>query len=241
MAARSGMSGVCTRRPAYSGRSRARGALFSVASLRGRFRLPPEARPRRAPRRTRTRSFAMTSRIGIGLSAAAIAACAGLAQAQSFTEGFEDGVFPPADWFIHNQSNPVNPTVQWRLGNVNHSGAGSARDDYNCGAGVSTLSDWLIGRQVAAIQNGDSFSFWTVADGDVFPDRMQARMSLAGASVNTGATESDVGDFSTLLLDINPTYTSGVYPTAAYGQFTVTVSGVPSATAGRFAFRYFVE
>ncbi len=182
----------------------------------------------------------MNTRTCIGLSAAGVAACAGLARGQSFTEGFEGAVFPPADWFIHNQSNPI-ATPQWRLGTLNHSGAGSARDDYTCGSGTSTLSDWLIGRQMTTLQNGDSISFWTRSDGDAFPDRMQLRMSLAGASTNTGTTEFDVGDFGTLLLDINPGYTSGVFPTTAYGQFTVTISGVPVATAGRFAFRYFVE
>ncbi|MBK9215519.1 MAG: carboxypeptidase regulatory-like domain-containing protein [Chloracidobacterium sp.] len=44
-----------------------------------------------------------------------------------------------------------------------------------------------------------------------------------------------------LLLDINPTYqTGGVYPEVWTLQ-TVTVTGVPSPTLGRFAFRYFVE
>jgi hypothetical protein len=49
-----------------------------------------------------------------------------------------------------------------------------------------------------------------------------------------------VGDFQTLLLDINPTYTLTGYPNA-WTQFTVTVSGLGSPTTGRMAFRYFVE
>ena len=51
---------------------------------------------------------------------------------------------------------------------------------------------------------------------------------------------SRVGDFTTLLLDINPTYTTTGYPNA-WTQFTVTISGVGSPTPGRLAFRYFVE
>ncbi len=43
-----------------------------------------------------------------------------------------------------------------------------------------------------------------------------------------------------LLLDINSTYTTTDYPNV-WTQFTVTVSGVPTATTGRFALRYFVE
>ena len=65
-------------------------------------------------------------------------------------------------------------------------------------------------------------------------------MSTNGASVNIGATAFDVGDFTTLLLDINPTYTIGGYP-EAWTQFTINLNGVPPGSTGRLAFRYFVE
>jgi hypothetical protein len=65
-------------------------------------------------------------------------------------------------------------------------------------------------------------------------------MSTNGASTNVGATATSVGDFQTLLLDINPTYTLTDYPNV-WTQFTVTVSGLGSSTTGRMAFRYFVE
>ena len=56
-----------------------------------------------------------------------------------------------------------------------------------------------------------------------------------------GATNTSVGDFSTLLLDINPTYTASGYPTA-WTQYTLTMRGLPAAGVnGRLAFRYFVE
>ena len=61
-------------------------------------------------------------------------------------------------------------------------------------------------------------------------------MSTNGASANVGTTSTDVGDYTTLLLDINPTLVTGVYP-VTYTQFTVTISGVPTATTGRLAFR----
>src|SRR4029078_5949387 len=77
-------------------------------------------------------------------------------------------------------------------------------------------------------------------DAPAFPDRLQVRMSTNGASSNVGTTATDVGDFPALLLDINPTYTTAGYPTA-WTQFTLVVSGVPSPTTGRLAFRYFVE
>jgi len=84
-------------------------------------------------------------------------------------------------------------------------------------------------------------TFWTRTVTTPFlPDRLQVRMSTSGASTNVGATATSVGDFTTLLLDINPTYTTTGYPNT-WTQFTVTVSGLVSPTTGRMAFRYFVE
>lgn len=70
-----------------------------------------------------------------------------------------------------------------------------------------------------------------------FPDRLQVRYSNAGASTNVGTSATDVGDFSNLLLDINPTYSLTGYPTD-WTQFSVTI---PAGANGRLAFRYFVE
>src|SRR5262245_42717951 len=66
-------------------------------------------------------------------------------------------------------------------------------------------------------------------------------MSTNGTSGNVGTLPTDVGDFTTLLLDINPTYTSTGYP-GDWSYFFVTVSGVgTTGVKGRLAFRYFVE
>ena len=90
------------------------------------------------------------------------------------------------------------------------------------------------------MKNGDKFTFWTRTTTGTFPDRLQVRQSTNGASVNVGTTESSVGDFSTLLLDINPNLTSTGYPTA-WTQYTLTMSGLPAAgISGRLAFRYYV-
>ena len=72
-----------------------------------------------------------------------------------------------------------------------------------------------------------------------FPDRLEVRMSASGNSTNVGTTAYDVGDFTTLLLEINPMQTTTGYPNA-WTPFTVTVSGIASATTGRLAFRYYV-
>ena len=55
-----------------------------------------------------------------------------------------------------------------------------------------------------------------------------------------GVNQRIVGDFTTLLLDINPTYTLTGYP-VVWTQFSVTISGLGGPTAGRLALRYFVE
>ena len=102
------------------------------------------------------------------------------------------------------------------------------------------MSNWLLTPPLT-LQNGVVLSFWTrTVDTPTFPDRLQVRMSTNGASTNVGATATSVGDFTTVLLDINPTYTTDGYPNV-WTQFTVTLSGIASPTSGRLAMRYFVE
>ncbi|WP_376785899.1 choice-of-anchor J domain-containing protein [Diaphorobacter nitroreducens] len=48
-----------------------------------------------------------------------------------------------------------------------------------------------------------------------------------------------LGDFTTLLLSVNPALVANVYP-QVWTQYTVTISGLPAPTSGRTAFRYFV-
>ncbi len=153
-----------------------------------------------------------------------------------------DGTIPPAGWPIQNLSNPVGLT-NWSQTNslvfAPQSGAGFASANFNNTAGVGTISDWMFSPNIT-LKNGDKFSFYTRTTTGTFPDRLQLRQSTNGASVNVGANETSVGDFTTLLLDINPNLTTTGYPTA-WTQFTVTMSGLPAAgVSGRLAFRYFV-
>ena len=90
------------------------------------------------------------------------------------------------------------------------------------------------------LANGDTISFWTRAvAASPFPDRLEVRLSIAGASTDVGTLATDVGDFTTVLLTVNPTLAAGGYP-ETWTQFTATLSGIPAATTGRFGFRYFV-
>ena len=165
--------------------------------------------------------------------------------AQSFTQGFD--AVPAPGWTTQNNSVPVGST-QWFQGNTavftSQSGAGNSYigANFNNTTGTNTISNWLVSPNATGIQNGQTFKYWTrTTTASPFPDRLQVRMSLAGASTNVGTGNAAVGDFTTLLRDINPTYdTGGAYP-EVWTEFTETITGVASATSGRFAFRYFVE
>jgi len=173
------------------------------------------------------------------------AGLAGAVSAQAITEGFEDvTTLEAAGWFIRNNSSPLGST-DWFQGNPDVFEAQAGPTDsyiganYNATGDVGTISDWLM-MPNRTLNNGDVLQFWTrTVEGDPFPDRLQVRLSLNGASTNVGTTATSVGDFTTLLLDIDPTY-QGIYPDV-FTLYTITLSGLPGPTSGRLAFRYFVE
>jgi subtilisin-like proprotein convertase family protein len=151
----------------------------------------------------------------------------------------------PTGWAQQNLSTPAGTNPLWFQGNSgvfpaqNGAATSYAACNFNSVAGNNTISNWLFMPNIS-IKNGDVFTFYTrTVPSPAFPDRLQVRMSLNGASTNAGTTANDVGDFTTLLLDINPTLTTTGYPNA-WTQYTVTISGVPAPTSGRLAFRYFV-
>src|SRR5688500_9597619 len=122
----------------------------------------------------------MKMRSGMKVTAMSLAACAGAAQAQSFSEGF-DGASVPAGWTVKNQSEPLG-TTQWNTGQAGvpflpRTGAAYVWANYQNGSGLATLSDWLISPNATTITNNDTFTFWTrTVTGQFFPDRLQLRM-----------------------------------------------------------------
>ncbi|MFN0277398.1 MAG: choice-of-anchor J domain-containing protein [Pyrinomonadaceae bacterium] len=162
-------------------------------------------------------------------------------------ESFENvNGLPAAGWSFQNNSEPTGTPSAWFQGNAatypSQSGQPNSyiSANFNSGAGVATISNWLL-TPVMDLRNGATISFYTrTVAVPTFPDRLQVRMSTAGNSTVVGVTPTDIGDFHTLLLDINPTYSPSGYP-SDWTQFTATISGLSSPTAGRFAFRYFVE
>ena len=167
-------------------------------------------------------------------------------KAQSFTEDFAVMVPLPAGWAQQNLSTPIGTNPTWFQGNTTVFDAQNGAIDsyaacnFNSVTGTNTISNWLFTPTVT-LNNGDMFSFWTrTVTGALFPDRLQLRMSTNGASVDVGVTNTSVGDFTTLLLDINSTYVAANYP-GVWTQYSVTLSGLGGPVSGRFAFRYFVE
>ena len=171
-------------------------------------------------------------------------------KAQAIEEGFDSlsNLLMSGDWFTINHSDPADPTSPGWLQCFGtrippaHSGASTScvSADFATGVGVATLNAWLLGPTVT-FHNGDVISFYTRESvGNPYPNRMQFRLSTHGSSTDVGLGATDVGDFDTLLLDINPNYEIGGYPDS-WTQYTLTIADLPGPTSGRFAFRYFVE
>lgn len=160
---------------------------------------------------------------------------------------------PAAGWQTTNQSAPLGSTV-WFQG-----GAGTTFAGYNGGqtsyiganfnatTGSGTISNWLI-TPVLSLQNGDVVTFWTrkttypaaPSPSNTFPDRLEVRLSTNGGfTANPSTGISDLGDFTTLILSINPDLALTGYP-GVWTQYTYTVSGLTGVTDSKLAFRYWV-
>lgn len=183
--------------------------------------------------------------LGVGVLAAA-----GALNAQAFTENFDNiSLLAGNGWSLQNLSGPLGVTNWFQGTNV---AAGGPFDAYNGAAnayiganynnttgGSGIISNWLMTPN-RTFRNGDVFTFYTrkVAP-DAYADRLEVRMSTNGASTNAGSTSTSVGDFTTLLVSVNPNLILGSYPTV-WTQYTITISGLTAPTSGRIAFRYFV-
>ncbi len=163
----------------------------------------------------------------------------------SLAEGFTDiTTLAGAGWTMINNSAPLG-VAGWFQGNsgVFPAQAGAQTSyiaaNYNSTLGSGTISTWLLTPEVL-LGNGNVLTFYTrVPTGSPFPDRLQVRLSTNGASTDVGSTSSSVGDFDTLLLDVNPTLSVGGYP-ETWTRYDIVLSGLPGPVTGRLAFRYFV-
>jgi hypothetical protein len=162
------------------------------------------------------------------------------------TENFDNiTTLTAAGWSMQNLSTTIGTQANWFQGNstvyaaFNGAATSYIGANYNFTTGANTISGWLMTPQMT-IRNGDVFTFYSrKVSPDSYPDRLEVRLSTNGASTNAGATSTSVGDFTTLLMTINPTLVTGVYP-VVWTQYTVTISGLGAPASGRVAFRYFV-
>lgn len=176
-------------------------------------------------------------------------------------------------WVIANNSKPIG-TVPWVQGffylSQNHlfdgkmgasnpytfdgfggmeysySGTDFAMSTSNAAHGRGTISNWLIS-PVMEIKNGDIINFYTrtASNPADAADRLQVRLNPVNSSADVGRDAFSVGNFSEVLLDINPDYLleeDGSYP-GEWTQYSITVAGITGSAArkSRIAFRYFVE
>ncbi len=160
------------------------------------------------------------------------------------SEGFDNiSTLPFAGWAQINNSNPIGIT-SWFQGNpapfTAQSGAPNSYigANYENAATGGNISNWLI-TPTLFLENTGTLSFYTRSvNNPDFPDNLEVRLSTNGASTNVGATDTSVGDFSTLLLEVNPTFSQNVYGDV-WTLYTITFSGlVPAGVNGRLAFRY---
>lgn len=159
-----------------------------------------------------------------------------------------------AGWTCTNNSSPLG-TTGWFQGDSTafpaQAGAANAyiAANFNNVAGTNTISNWLISPQVV-FANGSQLRLWTrTVNAPQFADRLEIRLSTAGASTNVGATANSTGDFSTLLATINPALlngagvcppAAGAYPNAWCEIVLGNAQGIPVSGNGRIALRYFV-
>ncbi|HYJ38682.1 MAG TPA: choice-of-anchor J domain-containing protein [Chitinophagaceae bacterium] len=121
-------------------------------------------------------------------------------------------------------------------------------------AASGVISNWIVS-PVVSMQNGDKIVFYTrtvlypLTGGDStdYVNRLQVRINSKNEGTDVGSGV-DVGDFTNVLLDINPflreahtlPYDPEAYP-IRWTRFEATVGGLNGVTKGRFGFRYFLE
>jgi len=167
------------------------------------------------------------------------------AQVTSLSESFDNVV--PSGWTSINHSSGNGQG--WIQGDVrqfdSYSGATTsyaAASYLSVGgkSGVGTINNWLITPELS-LANGSTITFYTrTAFGSTYADRLEVRLSTNGASTNVGSGPEGTGDFTTLLLSVNPTLEVGGYPDTGWTQYTVSLSGITGTASGRVAFRYYV-
>jgi hypothetical protein len=187
----------------------------------------------------------ISNRVAIFAIGLCLAASVSSLHAASLVENFNDiTTMPGQGWVQINNSVPLGNSF-WFQGNpgVFTAQAGPANSyigaNFENAAPGGDISNWLITPELA-LDAATQLSFYTRTEVQtIFADRLEVRLSTAGASTDVGNTANSVGDFTTLLLTINPDLDPLGYP-GEWTQFTIPLSMLGGPTSGRLAFRYFL-
>ena len=115
---------------------------------------------------------------------------------------------------------------------------------YTVGDGLSFVNCWLLTPPLA-MKNGDKISFWTRTTSPPvsYPDRMQVWLNPNSDGTNVGVNQTETGDYTIKLLEINEAQSSTGYPTD-WTKYEITISGLPNGITAknlRVGFRYYVK
>ena len=165
-----------------------------------------------------------------------------------FSENFDDVnlLFSTGGWVQNNLSNPVGHEI-WHNGHellipaFNGPDSSYAEASYRStdSVGVGTISNWLISPSVI-LDNGNVISFYTSSlDNISKPDKLEIRLNTQNTT-NVGSSSSSTGDFTGLLLSLNPNlhHDTAMYPQDYWGQFAISLTGLPGPVNCRIGFRY---
>ncbi len=171
-----------------------------------------------------------------------------------YYEGFDSvNVLLTHGWKVINNSNPLGVGT-WTQGNNFPSAAfgrpnSYAQVDYSSVDSLGFISNWLL-TDTMLLQNDDTVTFSTLSYNSTrYPDNLECRLSLKGKSDSVGTADWTVGDFTTLLVAVNPFLDTVSYPTFLgidtlqkhdWTLYKAAVTGLPGLTWCRLAFRYFV-
>jgi hypothetical protein len=101
-----------------------------------------------------------------------------------------------------------------------------------------SISSWMLS-PVLVVKDGDSISFYTRGDTTgMYTNRMQVLMDTLGSSY-IGHDLNSVGDYTSMLFDINTTQAPGGYP-KTWTRYEYTFSGFSGSKNIRIGFRHYV-
>jgi hypothetical protein len=176
----------------------------------------------------------------------------------SYTEDFEDfSTLTTKGWLIgeYSQVDTIGTTA-WSAGAFGAAGKGdstwygfSAYGDYSYPGAYAysydpavdsnlSVSSWML-TPILTVKDSDRVSFYTRGDTTgTYTNRMQVLLNKTASSY-IGHDLNSVGDFTTVLMDINPTQAPGGYPTT-WKKYEYIFTGITDKMDIRIAFRHYV-